>query len=136
MSSITTSINSTTQTTLECSPANIENLFELVDDLPRQDNSFVLGPVSYNEILTKLKSLRSDYSTGPDQIPTKLIKPVAEYLASPICHIMKSCIAKSTFPSQWKIARISSIPKTKDSKSMNDYMPVSKSRLCPKSLNG
>ena len=117
--------NSTAQRTLECSPVDIENLFKLVEDLPQQENCFVLVPVSYKEILEELKSLRSDCSTGPDQIPAKFIRPVAEHLASPICHIINSCIAKSTFPLQWKTARISPIPKINDPSSNDDYRLVS-----------
>ena len=76
-------------------------------------------------MLSELKNLRSDCSCGPDNIPVKFIKLVAEHLASPLTHILNNCIAKSTFPSLWKIARISAIPKEKEIKCNDDLRPIS-----------
>ena len=40
-----------------------------------------------------------------------------------MCHIINSCIAKSTFPPQWKTTR--TIPKINNPKSSDNYRPVS-----------
>ena len=52
--------------------------------------------------------LRSDYSTGPENIPTNL---VSDHLVSPSTHIINTHIWKLDFPTIWKTARISPIPK-------------------------
>lgn len=117
--------NSTAERILECSPSNMEDLFKTVEGLQCQDNSFTLALVTYNEVLNAIKSLRNDCSTGPDQIPTKFIKPIAEFLASPLCHIINTCIQTSAFPTKWKTARISPIPKVDDQRANDDYRPVS-----------
>ena len=117
--------NSTAERILKCSPSNMDDLFETVEGLQCQDNSFSLKPVTYNEVLNAIKSLRNDCSTGADQIPTKFIKPIAEFLASPLCHIINTCIQMSAFPTKWKTARISPIPKVDDPRANDDYRPIS-----------
>jgi len=41
--------------------------------------------------------LRSDCSTGPDDIPTNFIKLVAEHLASPLAHIINTCVSNKNY---------------------------------------
>ena len=53
------------------------------------------------------------------------IKLVAEHLASLLTHILNTCILKQTFPSSWKLARISPIPNVNDPKCNDDYRPIS-----------
>ena len=117
--------NSTAERILECSPSNKDDLFKTVEGLQCQDNSFTLAPVTQNEVLNTIKLPRSDCSTGPDQIPTQFIKPIAEFLASPLCHIINTCIQSSAFPTKWKTARISPIPKVDYLRANDDYRPVS-----------
>ena len=76
-------------------------------------------------MLHEIKSLRSDCSTGHDQIPVKFIKLVAEEIASPLTHIINCCIEKEYFPLQWKIARIFPIPKTNYPTTNNDLRGIS-----------
>ena len=80
---------------------------------------------TYNEVLNAIKSLRNDCSTGPFQIPTKFIKPIDEFLASPLCHIINTCSHMSAFQTKLKTARISPIPKVDDPRANDDYRPVS-----------
>ena len=72
-----------------------------------------------------MKSLRTDCSTGYDQIPAKYIKTVADHLTSPVTHIINSCITSSSFPDQWKISRVCPIPKVTNPTTLADYRPIS-----------
>ena len=54
-----------------------------------------------------------------------LIKPVAEYIALPLAHIINDFIKTHTFPRQWKIARICLIPKVEIWMKILDYRPIS-----------
>ena len=62
-------------------------------------------------MLGEIKELRSDCSTGPDSIPAKFDKLVAEHLVSPLTHIINSCLDRNEYPLLWKTVRISPIPK-------------------------
>ena len=97
-------VNATTKTT--------EDLYASIALLPECRNiPCFLRPVTYHEVLREIKSLRSDSSTRHGQIPVKFMKLVAEEIASPLTHIISSCIEKEHFPMAWKLARIFPIPK-------------------------
>ena len=42
--------------------------------------------------MKEIRHLRSDYSTGDDQIPVKFVKLVSEHIAGPLTHIINACI--------------------------------------------
>ena len=73
----------------------------------------------------EISKLRSDTSTGIDQIPVKFVKLAKDYISGPITHIINRCIVTSSFPKLWKFARISPIPKVNEPRCDADYRPVS-----------
>ena len=118
----------TAQRTLETQATPIEDLTCLIDnlpDVPSGDMRFQLSPVTSDNVLRVIKTLRSDCSTGADQIPTCFIKLVAECLAVPLTSIINNCIAKAYFPKQWKIARVSPVPKIDNPVSKDQLRPIS-----------
>ena len=87
--------------------------------------SVSLRHTTHGEVLHEISQLRSDCSTGYDQIPVRYVKLVKEYLAGPLMHIINISIDTSSFPQTWKTARISPIPKTDSPVSQKDYRPIS-----------
>ena len=65
-----------------------------------------------------------DCSAGYDHIPVSYIKAVAEYIASPLTHIINAGISENIFHNQWKIGKITPIPKHDKSFLPDDYRPV------------
>ena len=55
--------------------------------------------------------MRSDCSTGADEIPAKYLKMATDYIASPLTQIVNSFVSNDIFPAAWKMARVSPIPK-------------------------
>ena len=105
---------STAKRTLDTQATTADYLLQFIRNLPEPIEhtcNFSLRKVTFGEVLHAIKNTRSDCSTGPDQLPAKFIKLVAEHLAGPLTAIINSCIEKSTFPHLWKTARISPIPK-------------------------
>ena len=68
-----------------------------------------------------MRLLRNDCSAGYDNIPAMFIKPVVEYLVSPLAYY----IATNKFPNVCKTARISPIPRITQPVELKDYRPVS-----------
>ena len=99
-----------------------ELIVSLPDDSPA---NFKLREVSHGEVLRVLKLLRSDTSTGPDGIPVKFVKMVADSIAGPLTAIINNCIRKYYFPKALKNARISPIPKVDQPKSEEHFRPIS-----------
>ena len=103
-------------------PFFLEELTEsLPDDSPAK---FKLREVSHGEVLRVLK-LRSDTSTGPDGIPVKFVKMVADSIAGPLTAVINNCMRKYYFPKAWKNARISPISKVDQPKSEEHFRLIS-----------
>ena len=103
-----------------------EELRSIIDNLPdHAAHSFVLRPTTYEEVKSAINKCRNDCSTGPDSIPINLLKPVSDFIISPLTHIINSFIESSVFPKVWKEARISPIPKIPSPQTLSDYRPVS-----------
>ena len=75
------------------------------------ENNFKLSCVAYKEVLREIRSLSDDCSAGPDNIPTSILKLVSDIIAFPLTHIINTSIQQRNFPNQWKIAKITPIPK-------------------------
>jgi len=70
--------------------------------------------VTKQDVDQEINKLRSDTSTGMDQIPVKFVKLAKNYISGPITHIINKCIVTSSFPKLWKTARIFPIPKVNE----------------------
>ena len=101
-------------------------LKSIIENLPHeQAPTFTLRPATYDEVKSALNKTRNDCSTGPDSIPINLLKPVSEFIISPLTHVINCFIESSEFPKAWKQARISPIPKIPSPQTLSDYRPVS-----------
>ena len=115
-----------TATRLNKNASTVTNMHDLLHNVSNDnDANFNLQPTDYHTILKQIKSLKNDCSTGYDTIPVRFIKPVAEYLASPLTNIINNCISKNTFPKQWKVARVHPIPKVSPPTNADEFRPIS-----------
>ena len=79
-------------------PPGKGDLTNLMDNFQQVcEITLTIQQVSYLNVLREIKYLRSDCSCGPDNIPCKIIKLVADEIASPLTHIINSCIAHDYF---------------------------------------
>ena len=102
-----------------------KELTNLIDSFNDKKNAFQLQPVTYKNIEKCIKMVQNDCSTGYDHIPAFFIKPVSEFLVSPINFIINNFIKINQFPDIWKLARIGPIPKIQLPVELKDYRPVS-----------
>ena len=118
----------TAQRTIGAPATSLDTLANIIDSLPEiPDNipHFTIQPVIRRGVLECIKSLCSDSSAGADTILTRFVKLVAVYLADPLMHIINNCIKRSYFPTKWKMARVSPIPKVVNPTSMYELRPIS-----------
>ena len=125
-----TAFASTAKQTLNvnATSTSTDKLLEFIDSLPEpevQRNTFSLRKVTSSKVSLVIKNIRTDCSTGPDQLPAKFIKLVGKHLAVPLTTTINSYIDKCTFPCIWKIARISPIPKVDHPEVEDQLRPVS-----------
>ena len=116
---------STAPRILGSQPTSTEDIQNLLREfISEVDQEFEFQPVTYDQVLKEIKCLRSDCSAGYDNLPVSLIKPIADHLASPLTHIINSGIAENTFHQQWKIGKVTPIPKTEQSTTPDQFRPV------------
>lgn len=72
-----------------------------------------------------LKDLNSKKATGYDNIPPKLLKPVAENLSHHLASVFNQCIDTCSFPAGAKNAEVTPVFKKDDNLVMKNYRPVS-----------
>ena len=79
----------TTGRTLGSLPDKATDLMDLTDSLPEPDRyPFQLRTISTGKDLKEISLLRSDCSTGVDQVPGKYVKQVGDFLTGPLAHII------------------------------------------------
>ena len=99
----------------------------ILNNLPKdkRENEFRINHTTYEEVEKIIHELKNDCSSGYDNIPIRLIKPVSQYIISPIVDIINTSIDSKTFPKQWKRARVCPVPKIDNPTKLKDYRPIS-----------
>ena len=87
--------------------------------------SFHFKPTSRNEVKSILKKIKRETSPGYDDIPTCMVVDGADEIATPLSVLINRCLETSDFPSEVKVAKITSIYKSGDRSSMEKYRPIS-----------
>ena len=82
-------------------------------------------PTTVNDIFHLLCGLSSNKATGIDKISCKIIKIAAPAIADSVTHIFNQGIALSSFPDQWKVARVTPLYKSGKRNIPGNYRPIS-----------
>ena len=102
----------TTSTTHSISPASCSSIFRLSE-------------VSETEVLKKLFNLDAGKATGPDRISARLLRMVAPSIAQSITSLFNASLTTGQFPSEWKEANITPVPKPGGKRDFNSLRPIS-----------
>jgi hypothetical protein len=92
-----------------------------------------LHSLSVSELLEYGRNTQK--STGPDDIPNRLLKTCAPTLSDPLSSIFNVSIAQGFIPNVWKSADVLAIPKVLNPKSVDDDLkPISLTPVLSKIL--
>ena len=92
-----------------------------VSNHPTMDNI----SVSVNGVIKLLKNLKSFAASGPDGIPTMLLKQTAEEIAPAVTLLFQASINQGKVPTQWKKAHIVPLFKKGSRSDAANYRPIS-----------
>ena len=67
--------------------------FEVLND----QTSFKIQHTTYDQVNQILKNIKNDCSCGSDNISIRFVKPISEFVTSPLVHIINNCIDKKSF---------------------------------------
>ena len=85
------------------------------------EKTFFLTPAEPNEVQSLIKTLNLKKATGPNSIPTKLLKVFDKTISVPLANLINLSFEKGIFPKSLKIA----IFKKGDYLDCNNYRPIS-----------
>jgi hypothetical protein len=66
--------------------------------------SIIFNYVSTKEIEEIIRSLKTKYSHGYDEIPTKILKWTATFISSPLAYICNKALSSGIFPTRLKFS--------------------------------
>ena len=82
----------------------------------------VLNP---SEVKSVLKTLATGKASGPNGLNNRVLKELADEISDPLCSLFNYSLSLGSYPTQWKDANISPIPKKGDLSLVTNYRPVS-----------
>lgn len=83
-------------------------------------------------VITKINSLKNEYSPGPDGLPAVVLKECQHFLAQPIKTLFQLSISQGIFPTLWKSSYITPLHKKGKKNEISNYRPIAKLSCIPK----
>lgn len=91
-----------------------------------QSSKFDIPPISQTRVNELLLSIPSHKATGNDGISIKLLKIAAPAISPSLTKLLNHCLSSLSFPSVWKIARVTPVFKKNGGKyDKHNYRPIS-----------
>lgn len=87
--------------------------------------TFQIPPMSVFDVARSISQLEPKRSFGHDGISSFFLKLATPYIAESLAYIYNLCILNGTFPEDWKIAKVTPIPKSKDLDDPGNFRPIS-----------
>lgn len=104
------------------SPMEPETMKKIVDDLfprhpprmPKEPGTAEdIPPFTVEEVQTAARTLKTGKAPGPDGIPSKVIKLIAEKCPQVLLTMYNACLKTATFSKRWKLQRLVLLDKGK-----------------------
>lgn len=111
-------------TSLSKDDFNLDNNFTN-DNIPMSLNTFFMSPVSEQEVVKLINSLKNSCTCALDNISNNLLKQCSEELCNILSILINMSTEQGIFPSALKIARVTPIFKTGDQNDMKNYRAIS-----------
>ena len=94
-------------------------------DIPVTDSS--MKPLRFRKrvVYRLLKSLNTNKASGPDGVPSRILKRYARIFAPVLNKIFTLSYSSGNFPSTWKYANVQPVPKRGDKTDPSNYRPIS-----------
>ena len=93
---------------------------------PRNDGMYLTDLIlTRDAVKAKLNKLDASKASGPDGIPTIILKSLSEEISLPLLLIFNKSLSEGQVPSAWKSAEVTAIFKKGDRSSPGNYRPVS-----------
>ncbi|CAB3982361.1 Hypothetical predicted protein [Paramuricea clavata] len=86
---------------------------------------FSIPEITSKDVQEIIDKLSNNKAIGSDGISVKLLKLIAPVFCEPLTKLLNYSIATNTFPSAWKMARVTPLYKDGERDQSNNYRPIS-----------
>ena len=87
-------------------------------------NILIIKSISEKNIFYSIRKLKPSILSGPDQIPTLVIKDCANVFVKPLSIIFNLILTSCVFPRDWKISMVCPVFKKGEKSDISNYRPV------------
>jgi hypothetical protein len=91
----------------------------------RSTQSIFVNPVTIDEVITAMKTLKSGSGAGWDDVKPSALKEVADLIVVPLTDLINLSLQQGVVPVELKIARVVPIYKAGEKQELVNYRPVS-----------
>lgn len=86
--------------------------------------TLIINSFSSEEIISAIKRLKDNFTTGPDLMPAFFVRDSAFALVDPLKFIFNLALQKSEFPIRWKTVRLCPVIKSGAAGDVANYRPI------------
>ena len=91
----------------------------------KASSSFQFQPISSDFVTKRIKQLKPNKAIGLDKVSARLLKDAAEVVAPSITSLFNISIQTGTYPSTWKLAKVTPLFKKGSRQDPSNYRPIS-----------
>lgn len=84
-----------------------------------------IGTITISEVQDAIKRLKNKLTSGPDLIPSFIVRDCGNVFSLPLCILFNISIKTATFPNIWKLAKICPVFKNGDLALICNYRAIS-----------
>ena len=88
-------------------------------------NSFYLKPASEKEVISVINEMKTNKSTGPNSIPTQILKISNQIICKPLTYIINLSFSNGIFPVLLRTSNVIPIFESGENQDCNNYQPIS-----------
>ena len=88
-------------------------------------SALTLQPATLPELSTAIGKMSASRAVGVDGVPLLAVKKCFPVIGCHLLHVINFSISSCTFPSAWKIARVTPVFKSGDWSDLNNFRPIS-----------
>ena len=93
--------------------------------LSQVSGTFNIPQISRDKVVNLLLSIPVYKATGNDGVSAKLLRSAAPAITDSLCKLINFCIDKQTFPTKWKVGKVTPIYKGQGNRDdKNNYRPI------------
>lgn len=104
--------------------ASAPQILEALNETPSDVIDFSMFRITAEQVKSAIEKLKLSYSTGPDQIPSCILKKCSTVLIYPLLLLFNASLQQRKFPQAWKLSEMFPVFKKGDKSNIENYRGI------------